>query len=114
MCKRSADAPHCDGAHRHLKEDSIDRSPSGPEDTIAPVAPTPEEPGVQRIHELARHGLERAGRHGELVPMGVPRPALPQWDDIQILTAQLASRPLLDDEPVGSELVIGPGAAGAT
>jgi glutamate synthase domain-containing protein 2 len=42
--------------------------------------------------------------------MGVPRPTLPQWDDIQILTAQLARKPLMEDVAVGTELVVGPGA----
>ena len=40
-----------------------------------------------------------------------PRASLPSWDDIQILTAQLHRVPLLDDEAVGTELVIGPRAA---
>lgn len=40
--------------------------------------------------------------------MGVPRHQLPRWDDIQILPAQLAQRPLSDDAPVGTEVVIGP------
>ena len=40
--------------------------------------------------------------------MGVPLVELPRWQDIQIITAQLATHPLLDDEPVGTELVIGP------
>jgi glutamate synthase domain-containing protein 2 len=38
----------------------------------------------------------------------VPRKDLPHWDDIQILTAQLATKPLADDAEVGTELVIGP------
>jgi glutamate synthase domain-containing protein 2 len=42
--------------------------------------------------------------------MGVPRPTLPQWDDIQLLTAQLATKPLLEDAVVGTDLVIGPNA----
>ena len=40
--------------------------------------------------------------------MGVPRAMLPQWDDIQIVTAQLANKPLMDDASVDTELVIGP------
>jgi len=39
--------------------------------------------------------------------MGIPGPQLPRWDDIQILTAQLATKPLLDNVEVGTELVIG-------
>ena len=42
--------------------------------------------------------------------MGVPRTQLPDWDDIQILTAQLHRMPLLDDQAVGTEVVIGPNA----
>ncbi len=40
--------------------------------------------------------------------MGVALPSLPKWDDIQIITAQLARKPLLDEVPVGCEVVIGP------
>ena len=40
--------------------------------------------------------------------MGVPRSELPHWDDIQILTAQLATRPLGEDAEVDTALVIGP------
>ena len=36
--------------------------------------------------------------------MGVPRQDLPQWDDIQILTAQMARKPLLDGAAVATEL----------
>jgi glutamate synthase domain-containing protein 2 len=43
--------------------------------------------------------------------MGVPRADLPKWDDLQLLTAQLARLPLLDDEPVATDVVIGPNAA---
>jgi glutamate synthase domain-containing protein 2 len=42
--------------------------------------------------------------------MGVPRDELPSWDSIQLVTAQLARLPLLDDEQVSTETVIGPGA----
>jgi glutamate synthase domain-containing protein 2 len=43
--------------------------------------------------------------------MGVPRGELPNWDDIQIVTAQLATRPLADDAPVATTTVLGPAAA---
>ncbi len=69
---------------------------------------TPEEPFNRRIQELARHGLTRLGHHGEVSAMGVPLTELPSWSDIQIVTAQLARKPLLDDTPVGVEAVIGP------
>ena len=76
----------------------------------ADVHGTPVEPHNRHIQELARDGLSRLGHHGELSAMGVPRQELPTWDDIQILTAQLARKPQLDDAPVKTELVIGPGA----
>jgi glutamate synthase domain-containing protein 2 len=40
--------------------------------------------------------------------MGVDRNTLPKWEDIQFLPAQLASRPLLDEEAVQTSVVIGP------
>ena len=40
--------------------------------------------------------------------MGVALTELPRWDDVQILTAQLARKPLLDGAAVNTELVIGP------
>jgi len=69
---------------------------------------TPDEPHVGTIASLAEYGLEKVGHHGPVSAMGVPRGQLPSWDDIQLLTAQLHRPPLLDDEPVGAEIVIGP------
>ena len=40
--------------------------------------------------------------------MGVPRSRLPSWDELQIMVAQLDSKPLMEDVEVGTELVIGP------
>ncbi len=62
------------------------------------------------IQHLAKHGLDKWGHHGQVSAMGVSLTTLPSWDDVQILTAQLARRPLLDDVPVGTELIIGPNA----
>jgi nitrite reductase/ring-hydroxylating ferredoxin subunit len=73
--------------------------------------PSPHEPHTRYIHELANHGLTKSGRHGPMGAMGVPRRDLPSWDDIQIVTAQIATVPLLDDEPVDTTLTIGPAAA---
>ena len=75
-----------------------------------PHQATDEEPYVAEIHALARDGLSRTGRHGPVAAMGVPRGDLPQWEHLQVLTAQLDRLPLLDDEPVATEVVIGPGA----
>lgn len=71
---------------------------------------TTEEPTVEFIHELAKHGLKKVGPHGVIDAMGVPRKNLPDWNDIQILVAQLAKPPRMEDEPVGTHLVIGPNA----
>lgn len=71
---------------------------------------TQDEPNVTMIRELAGHGLDRVGGHGPSGAMGVPRSKLPSWDDLQVVTAQLATAPLLDDEAVATALVIGPGA----
>ena len=79
-------------------------------DTNALIYGTTEEPHVQYIHALARDGLSKTGHHGPLAAMGVPRKELPTWDDLQILTAQLHRLPLLDEEPVATDVVIGPSA----
>jgi len=68
----------------------------------------PVEPHVGEIRELAANGLSRTGHHGPVGAMGVPRDQLPSWDDLQFVMAQLAVPPMLDDAPVGTELVIGP------
>ncbi|MCA8881780.1 MAG: Rieske 2Fe-2S domain-containing protein [Rhodobacteraceae bacterium] len=69
---------------------------------------TDEEPYNGLIQRYARGGLARSGTHGAVEAMGVPRARLPDWDDIQILTAQLRVPPLLEDAKVGTEVVIGP------
>lgn len=74
-------------------------------------AGTKDEPHNRYIRTLAKHGLKRSGPHGPVSAMGVPGRELPGWDDLQILTAQLARQPMLDDAPVDTELVIGPRAA---
>jgi glutamate synthase domain-containing protein 2/nitrite reductase/ring-hydroxylating ferredoxin subunit len=71
---------------------------------------THDEPYVKHIHALAEDGLSRVGHHGVTGAMGVPREKLPKWDGLQILTAQLARPPLLDDHRVETEIVIGPAA----
>ena len=71
---------------------------------------TEEEPHTGLIHTYAKQGLTKTGHHGIVESMGVPRNQLPDWDDIQLLTAQLAKPPLLEDEAVGTEVVIGPNA----
>ena len=67
-----------------------------------------EEPYNSEIQVLARNGLKKVGHHGRVSAMGVPLNTLPRWEDLQILTGQLSRMPLLDDTPVGTEVVIGP------
>ncbi len=71
---------------------------------------TDAEPYNGLIQQYARDGLSKTGHHGRTESMGVPRNTLPDWDDIQIITAQLHKAPLLDEDPVGTEVVIGPNA----
>ncbi len=106
QCKRTNTPPFCDGAHARLDEDEKVNYAAAT-DTLS-AKNTPEESTLESIHALARDGLTKTGHHGEMVSMGVPRHMLPQWDNIQILAAQFARKPLLEDVAVGSELVIGP------
>jgi len=106
MCKQSKNLPYCDGTHKTLEE--VEIKSKIPEASY--IEPTKEEPSLAHIKALARDGLSKMGSHGEVDAMGVPGPSLPQWKDIQILVAQLATKPLMEDVPVGTELVIGPNA----
>ena len=114
MCKRSGNLPYCDGTHASLSEAEIDefKVDSSADDQSGPpqARATIEEPTVEMIHRLAREGLSKTGHHGEFSAMGVPRDKLPKWDDIQIMVAQLATKPLMEDVDVKTELVIGPNA----
>ena len=110
-CKHTGNAPFCDGTHARFTESQIGKEGPGIDETQdgQPAAKaTPEEPNVEFIHELARDGLNKIGHHGPMAAMGVPRHRLPEWDDIQIMVAQLARKPLMDDAEVGSELIVGP------
>ena len=112
-CKHSKAAPFCDGSHKQFGAEQVGHEGPGvqasPKGRSLPVAtPTPEEPTVAFIHQLAREGLSKLGHHGPMTSMGVPRNQLPHWDDIQIMTAQLARKPLMEDVPVSTQLVIGP------
>ena len=72
---------------------------------------TADEPHVKFIRKLASEGLSKLGHHGPTSAMGVSRNSLPKWDDLQFVVAQLHKLPLLDDEAVGTDVVIGPRAA---
>lgn len=115
QCKHSANLPYCDGTHKQFKDNQVGQegpgvAGGGPGDgNAAPLAtPTEEEPTVAYIHELARDGLTKTGHHGPMTSMGVPRHLLPHWDDLQLIVAQMATKPLMESDEIGTELVIGP------
>lgn len=113
QCKHTQNAPFCDGTHKQFSAEMVGQPGPGvmPASSGQPQAKaTKEEPTVELIHQLAREGLSKVGHHGPMTSMGVPRHALPHWDDLQVMVAQMASKPLLETVGVGTELVIGPGA----
>jgi glutamate synthase domain-containing protein 2/nitrite reductase/ring-hydroxylating ferredoxin subunit len=71
---------------------------------------TVDEPYVKFIRKLADEGLSKVGHHGPSSAMGVPRDSLPKWEDLQFIVGQLHKLPLLDEESVGTDIVIGPNA----
>jgi glutamate synthase domain-containing protein 2/CDGSH-type Zn-finger protein len=114
-CKHSGNLPFCDGSHKQFTSEQVGLEGPGAQsnDSAAVVAmpvakPTVEEPTVAFIHELARDGLTKFGHHGPMTSMGVPRHTLPHWDDLQLMVAQMATKPLMDDAAVDTGLVIGP------
>lgn len=117
QCKYTGDAPYCDGTHNQFDKDQVGKEgpdkegsdrESGDKDDAPEAKATPEEPTVKFIHQLAREGLGNMGPHGPTTAMGVPRHTLPHWDDLQLMVAQLATKPLMEDADVATELVIGP------
>mgnify|MGYP001818923820 FL=1 len=110
-CKHTANAPFCDGTHNQFSDDQVGKEgpgiKTGPTELPVAVA-TLEEPTVTFIHQLAREGLSKSGHHGPMTSMGVPRHELPHWDELQIMAAQMATKPLMEDHAVATELVIGP------
>ncbi len=111
QCKHTANPPYCDGTHKQFDKEQVGSEGPGVkgDKNQAPAAKaTREEPTVELIHQLARDGLDKVGHHGPMAAMGVPREQLPDWNDLQIMVAQLASRPLADDVEVDTELVVGP------
>jgi glutamate synthase domain-containing protein 2 len=111
QCKHTANSPFCDGSHKQFDETQIGKEGPGlkADASIIPLAnATKEEPTVEFIHQLAREGLSKMGHHGPMTSMGVPRYALPDWNELQVMVAQMATKPLLENVPVNTELVIGP------
>ncbi|GAB4232370.1 MAG: glutamate synthase-related protein [Ekhidna sp.] len=76
--------------------------------SYADTHPEDTEPYTRQISELAKNGLSKLGHHGFTEAMGVDRNTLPKWESIQYLPAQLASRPLLDEADVSTEVTVGP------
>ena len=112
QCKLSANVPFCDGTHAKVPPDQVGKAfaleSTSDSDAMPKPEATPEEPTVAFIHQLARDGLNKLGHHGEMGAMGVPRSELPNWDGIQFMVAQLATKPLFEDVAVGTDLIIGP------
>ncbi|MDF2153358.1 glutamate synthase-related protein [Vibrio sp. CAU 1672] len=111
QCKHTRNKPFCDGTHKQFSAEQIGGEGPGmiaKQGEKPAVKATQEEPTIGLIHQLAHEGLSKLGAHGPMTAMGVPKYHLPLWDDIQLMVAQLARQPLLDDEPVNTQLVIGP------
>jgi glutamate synthase domain-containing protein 2/CDGSH-type Zn-finger protein len=112
-CKHSGNRPYCDGTHQKFDDNQVGKEGPGlgSQTPDIPVAvATKEEPTVEYIHQLAQEGLSTMGHHGPMTSMGVPRHELPHWDHIQVMVAQMATKPLMEDHPVATELVVGPDA----
>ena len=107
QCKQTANQPYCDGTHHSIKDEQVGK-PIENKKSSNSAKSTQEEPFVELIHQLAKDGLKTMGHHGPMTAMGVPRTLLPSWDEIQILVAQLAKQPLMEEVAVDTQLIIGP------
>ncbi|MCG8390080.1 MAG: glutamate synthase-related protein, partial [Cytophagales bacterium] len=74
----------------------------------ADTHPEDTEPYTRYIKSLAQNGLSKVGHHGVTEAMGVDRNTLPRWESIQILPAQMAQKPLLDDAQVQTTVTLAP------
>ncbi|ABZ77846.1 ferredoxin-dependent glutamate synthase [Shewanella halifaxensis HAW-EB4] len=114
QCKHSANPPFCDGSHKQFTPANVGKegpgiTTSANSVSTAPIATnTQAEPTLEYIHMLAREGLSKVGHHGPMTSMGVPRSELPHWDELQLMVAQMATKPLMEDVEVSTELIIGP------
>ncbi|MFK7921343.1 MAG: glutamate synthase-related protein [Bacteroidia bacterium] len=107
------DNVYVDEAEVQEFEDKVRPSPFKEDEYLGIYADThPEdtEPYSLYIKDLAQNGLSKHGHHGVTAAMGVDRNTLPKWDNIQFLPAQLANKPLLDEDAVSTKVVIGPNA----
>jgi len=110
-CKHTGSVPFCDGSHKQFTAEQVGKEGPGviqKSSDLPSAVVTAEEPTVTFIHQLAREGLSKLGHHGKMTSMGVPRHKLPHWDDLQLMVAQMATKPLMEDQNVTTELVIGP------
>ena len=111
QCKHTKNVPFCDGTHTQFSNDEVGTQGNNIDikttTSSTTAKATIEEPTVEFIHELAKNGLTKVGSHGPMTSMGVPRYLLPHWDDIQLMVAQMATQPLFENIPVGTELILG-------
>ena len=110
-CKYTGNTPYCDGSHKQFSNEQVGKEGPGLKLgflELPAATATPEEPTVEFIHQLAKEGLSKLGHHGQMTSMGVPRHELPHWDDLQIMVSQMATKPLMEDKIVATELIIGP------
>ena len=110
-CKHTGNTPFCDGTHQQFSNEQIGKEGPGiasDESLMPKPRSTKEEPTLELIHQLAEDGLSTVGHHGPMEAMGVPRHQLPDWNDIQIMVAQLHRKPLMEDVDIQTKLVIGP------
>ena len=110
-CKHTRNTPFCDGTHQNFSDDQVGKQGPGiasDESQMPKPRATSEEPTLELMHQLAEDGLSTVGHHGPMEAMGVPRNQLPDWNDIQIMVAQLHRKPLMEDVDVNTDLIIGP------
>ncbi len=100
--------------HQEVLDYERDNPPPFAEDEYlgkyADTHPEDTEPYTRYIKSLAQHGLSKVGHHGATEAMGVDRNTLPAWESIQMLPAQMAKKPLLDEAEVKTSVILGPNA----
>ncbi len=104
---RPTEEEQAETMHQRLVLDGGKDSSSMPD----PI-PTPEEPTVKQIHNLARDGISKLGLHEANCAMIVLRKGLLHRDDIQILAGKKATKYLLDNSAADMDLVVSPYAKG--
>jgi CDGSH-type Zn-finger protein len=59
MCKHTGTPPFCDGTHATLSATGVEPATPKSDSGSPPAVPTPEEPHMKAIHDLARDGLAK-------------------------------------------------------